>query len=73
MPDSPTPGAPSVPGLRQRARMLLPVVVPLMIHLLIRIGQTSRASLVVAGVLLAALAVGSLLWVRGRAAEEPGT
>jgi hypothetical protein len=51
--------------------MLLPVTVPLMIYLLIRIGDTSRAALVVAGILLAVVAVGSVLLVRRRGAQQP--
>jgi hypothetical protein len=58
-------------GLRQRALMLLPVVLPLMIYALIRIGDSSRTGLVVAGALLAALAVGSLVLARRRGAEVP--
>ena len=58
-------------GLRRRARMLLPVTVPLMIYLLIRIGDSSRPALVVAGALLAVVAVASLLLARRRGAEEP--
>ncbi len=68
-PSAQRPRAPS--GLRQRALMLLPVVLPLMIYALIRIGDSSRAGLVVAGALLAALAVGSLVLARRRAAEVP--
>ena len=71
MPDSPSAGGRTPPGLRQRALMLLPVVLPLMIFALIRIGDSSRAGLVVAGVLLAALAVGSLVVARRRGSEEP--
>jgi hypothetical protein len=52
--------------------MLLPVVLPLMIYLLIKIGDSSRVALVVAGVALAVLAVGSLVVARRRAGEQPG-
>ncbi len=58
-------------GLRRRARMLLPVTVPLMIYLLIRIGDSSRVALAVAGGLLAVVAVASVVLVRRRGAEEP--
>jgi hypothetical protein len=57
-------------GLRRRARMLLPVTVPLMIYLLIRIGDSSRVALGAAGVLLAVVAVASVVLVRRRGAEE---
>ena len=36
MPDSPSAGGRTPPGLRQRALMLLPVVLPLMIFALVR-------------------------------------
>lgn len=62
-------GAPT--GLRGRARMLLPVTVPLMIYLLIRLGDSSRVGLAAAGVLLAVVAVASVVLVRRRSAEEP--
>lgn len=71
MPDSPTSGARPAPDLRQRALMLLPVVLPLMIYLLIRIGDSSRLALVVAAVALAAVAVGSLLVARRRPGGRP--
>ena len=71
MPDSPTSGARPAPGLRQRALMLLPVVLPLMIYLLIRIGDSSRVALVVAAVVLAAVAVGSLVVARRRSGDRP--
>ena len=59
-----------LPGLRRRALMLLPVVLPLMIFALIRIGDSSRSGLAIVGVLLAVVAVGSLLVARRRTAEE---
>ncbi|MDT0276722.1 hypothetical protein [Blastococcus goldschmidtiae] len=65
------PGGRAPFGLRQRAMMLLPVVLPLMIYALIRIGDSSRTGLVVCGALLAALAVGSLVLARRRGAEVP--
>lgn len=68
VPDSP-PAAPG--GLRQRATMLLPVVLPLMVYVLIKLGDSSRAALAVAAVLLAAVAVGSVLLVRRRTAGQP--
>lgn len=71
VPDSPPSGARPVPGLRQRALMLLPVVLPLMIYLLIRIGDSSRAAVAVAGVVLALVAVGGLVVARRRAADQP--
>ncbi len=75
--DSPSadrpPGERVSPGLARRARMLLPVVLPLMVYLLIRIGDSSRSALAVAGGLLAVLAVGSLLLARRRTAEESDT
>lgn len=51
--------------------MLLPVTVPLMIYLLIRIGDSSRAALAVTGGLLAVVAVASVVLVRRRGPEEP--
>lgn len=71
MPDSPSSGPRPVPGLRQRALMLLPVVVPLMIYLLVRIGDSSRIALAVAAVALAAVAVGSLVVARRRSGVVP--
>ncbi|MGY2127486.1 hypothetical protein [Blastococcus sp. SYSU DS0617] len=74
MPDSPSTdhraGQKAFPGLRQRAMMLLPVVLPLMIYALVRIGDSSRAGLAIAGALLAAVAVGTLLVARRRGTEE---
>ncbi len=72
-PDAGTPaaGARPSPGLRQRAMMLLPVVLPLMVYLIIKIGDSSRAALVVTGLLLAAVAVGSLLLARRRGGVPP--
>jgi hypothetical protein len=61
----------AVPGLARRARMLLPVVLPLMVYLLIRLGDSSRTAVAVAGGLLAVVAVGSPLLARRRAAEHP--
>ncbi len=72
MPDSPTSGARPAPGLRQRALMLLPVVLPLMIYLLIKVGDSSRVALVVAAVVLAAVAVGSLVVARRRSGDRAG-
>lgn len=71
VPDSPPSGARPVPGLRQRALMLLPVVLPLMIYLLIRIGDSSRVALIVAAVALASVAVGSLVVARRRSGDRP--
>ena len=64
------PGERATPGLARRARMLLPVVLPLMVYLLIRIGDSSRTALAVAGGLLVVVAVGSLLLARRRTAEK---
>ena len=71
VPDSPPSGARPAPGLRQRALMLLPVVLPLMIYLLIRIGDSSLVALAGAGVALAVVAVGSLVVARRRTGERP--
>lgn len=73
MPESPSAAGRAPRDLRQRAKMLLPVVLPLMVLALIRIGDSSRAGLVIAGVALAALAVGSLVWARRRTTGEPDT
>jgi hypothetical protein len=69
-PADPSAGDGALTGLRRRARMLLPVTVPLMVYLLIRIGDSSRVALAVAGVLLAVVAVASVVLVRRRGAEE---
>lgn len=71
VPDSPSAPERAPRDLRQRAKMLLPVVIPLMVVALIRIGDSSRAGLVVAAVVLVAVAVGSLVWARRRTVEQP--
>ena len=63
-------GEGALTGLCTRARMRLPVTVPLMIYLLIRIGDSSRVALAAAGVLLAVVAVASVVLVRWRNAQE---
>lgn len=71
VPHSPSAGERPLPGLRQRAKLLVPVVLPLMVLVLIRIGDSSRAALAVAGGLLVAVAVGGLVVARRRAGEQP--
>jgi hypothetical protein len=51
--------------------MLLPVALPLMIYVLIKIGDSSRVALAVSGVALAAVAVAILVVGRRGAGEQP--